>query len=203
MFYALAKMEDEFFADNLFTFAAIDPCTIDVTEGDRIYTEGLFHFKEYGIYAFGGPNWDQDLATICANFDQEICDYASGTAGGEPVSLNTNVHWAQNVVIQRFQEYNPDYTEVVEENTLIDLSKIKKVPVTIWSGLQDVTCSNAQARITAEEIGERVTYFRTVPWADHGYWGGPLSVGLYNELEERLINPEKKSYPLSSNSFLQ
>ena len=117
MFYALAKMEDEFFADNLFTFAAIDPCTIDVTEGNRIYTEGLFHFKEYGIYAFGGPNWDQDLATICANFDQEICDYASGCAGGEPVSLNTNVHWAQNVVIQRFQEYVPDYTDVVEEST--------------------------------------------------------------------------------------
>ena len=107
-------------------------------------------------------------------------------------------------MIQRFQEYNPDYTEVVEENTLIDLSKIKKVPVTIWSGLQDVTCSNAQAHITAQEIGERVTYFRTVPWADHGYWGGPLSTGIYYELEERLINPEKKSYPLSSsNSFLQ
>ena len=43
-----------------------------------------------------------------------------------------------------------------------------------------------------------MTYFRTVPWGDHYYWGGPLTAGLYKELEERLINPEKKSYPLSS-----
>lgn len=86
MFYALAK-EEEFFAENLFTFAAIDPCTIDMTEGDRLYTDGLFHFADYGIYAFGGPNWDDDLNTICDNFDQEICDYAAGCAGGEPVSL--------------------------------------------------------------------------------------------------------------------
>lgn len=85
---------------------------------------------------------------------------------------------------------------------LIDLGKITKVPVTIWSGLQDVTCSNKQARITEKEIGERVTYFRTVPWADHGYWGGPLAMSIYKELEERLINPEKKSYPLTTADLL-
>ena len=33
MFYALAKLEEEFFAENLFTFAALDPCTIQVDEG--------------------------------------------------------------------------------------------------------------------------------------------------------------------------
>lgn len=151
MFYALAKLEEEFFADNLFTFAAIDPCTIDVTEGNRIYKHGLFHFSEYGIYAFGGPNWDEDLNTICDNFDQEICDYAAGCAGGEPVSLQTNVHWAQNVVQQRFQEYSPEYMSGKHHHhtDLIDLSQIKKVPVTIWSGLLDNTCYNSQAKITA------------------------------------------------------
>ena len=79
---------------------------------------------------------------------------------------------------------------------LINLSKIKTVPVTIWSGLLDVTCYNSQAHITAEEIGERVTYFRTLPWADHGYWGGPLTPGVYKELETRLINPERRAFPL-------
>ena len=93
MFYGLATMEEDFFADNLFTFVAIDPCTIDVSEGDSLYTDGLFHFEDYGIYAFNGPNWDEDLKTICDNFSQEVCDYA-GWAGGEPVSTKTNVHWA-------------------------------------------------------------------------------------------------------------
>ena len=102
MFYALAKMEEEFFADNLFTFAALDPCTIQSDEGQRIYKEGLFHFKDYGIMAFNGPNWKKDRETICTNFDKEICDYADGYAGGEPIALNVNVHWAQNVVVNRF-----------------------------------------------------------------------------------------------------
>ena len=93
MFYGLATMEEEFFADNLFTFVAIDPCTIDVSEGDSIYEDGLFHFEDYGIYVFNGPNWDEDLVTICENFSQEVCEYA-GWAGGEPVSVKTNVHWA-------------------------------------------------------------------------------------------------------------
>jgi hypothetical protein len=93
MFYALAKVED-FLKDNLFTFAAIDPCTIDVNEGTRLYEEGLFQFDKYGISVFGGPNWDEDYKTICENFDKEICDYAASTSGGEPVSWKTNVHWA-------------------------------------------------------------------------------------------------------------
>ena len=81
------------------------------------------------------------------------------------------------------------------ESELIDLSNIKHVPVTLWSGLLDTVCANAQAHITVQEIGERVTYFRTVPWGDHGYWGGPLTTGLYHELEARLIDPELRAYP--------
>jgi len=34
MFYALSHIEDSFLADNLFTLAAFDPCTIAVKEGD-------------------------------------------------------------------------------------------------------------------------------------------------------------------------
>ena len=49
-----------------------------------------------------------------------------------------------------------------------------------------------------EQIGERVQSLRMVPWATHGYWGGPLSNSLYKELEERLINPEKKTKPYKS-----
>jgi len=94
MFYALAHLEESFFDENLFTFAALDPCTIQSNEGTAVYKDGLFHFADYGVYVFGGPNWDQDSKTICDNFDSDICDYANGYAGGEPVSLQTNLHWA-------------------------------------------------------------------------------------------------------------
>ena len=42
-----------------------------------------------------------------------------------------------------------------------------------------------------------------MPWATHMYWGGPLTAGLFKELVERLINPEKKSYPLPSRSIFE
>lgn len=105
-------------------------------------------------------------------------------------------------MLQRFQEYAPDYMTGQTHTKLIDLSQIKKVPVTIWSGMLDDTCYNSQAKITAQEIGERVTYFRNVPWADHGYWGGPLTNGLYKELEMRLIDPEMRPYPHSDKTFI-
>ena len=84
-----------------------------------------------------------------------------------------------------------------------DLSAIKKVPVSIWSGELDVTCSNWEARNTKELIGERVTHFRTVRGADHGFWGGKVvSDNLVKELSEQLINPENKSYSLNFDPLL-
>ena len=57
MFYALSKFEDDI-ADMMWTFAALDPCTIQLDEGqEAIYWNGLFKFKDYGIVAFNGPNW--------------------------------------------------------------------------------------------------------------------------------------------------
>ena len=96
MFYALAKLEEEFFAENLFTFAALDPCTIAINEGDHYYTDGLFHFEEYGIYSFGGPHWRKNLKTIYREFGDDIGDFYAGYGDGEPFSVQDYVHWAQN-----------------------------------------------------------------------------------------------------------
>ena len=93
MFYALATQQD-WMKDNLFTAALLDPCTISLTEGTHIYEDGLFHFEEYGVYVMGGPNRDQDIATICDNFDDEICQWFSDYSYGEPVSVQTQIHWA-------------------------------------------------------------------------------------------------------------
>ena len=74
---------------------------------------------------------------------------------------------------------------------LFDLKTINKVPITMWSGELDTTCSNWEARNTKETIGERVTNFRTVRGADHGFWGGKkVSDELFKELAALLINPD-------------
>ena len=49
MFYALAKKEKDFVAENLNKFAAIAPCTIDVNEGTKFYYDGLFKFPSLSI----------------------------------------------------------------------------------------------------------------------------------------------------------
>lgn len=105
------------------------------------------------------------------------------------------MHWAQNSLENRFQLYAPDYNAGKTKAELIDLTNITDVPVSLWSGLLDETCANAQARITVATIGERATLV-TVPWASHTWWGGgSLTNGLYKELEAHLIDPEIRPYP--------
>ena len=100
MFYGLSTDKTGFFSENLYTFAAIDPCTIQTNDNGKVdvYNDGLFHFRDYGIYVLGGPDWEENKKTICNNFNQDVCDYAESYAGGEPVTVRTNEHWAQNVV---------------------------------------------------------------------------------------------------------
>ena len=43
MFYALAEFQD-YLKDHMYTFAALDPCTIAINEGDHVYRDGLMHF---------------------------------------------------------------------------------------------------------------------------------------------------------------
>ena len=150
MFYALAKIEDELVEQNLNKFGALAPCTIDVNEGTQFYYDGLFNFPDEGIFAYGGPNWDSDLALICSKYDEEQCDYASNAGSGEPYSMKLEIHWAQNTVANRFQEYvdNDTYVTGETEGPLIDLTNIKKVEVGMWGGDMDTTCSFDQARTT-------------------------------------------------------
>lgn len=110
------------------------------------------------------------------------------------------MHWAQNSLENRFQEYAPEYNLGATQTDLIDLSKITHVPVSIWSGLNDDVCANAQAQITAAEIGERAVLMRTLPWGDHYYWGGwsALTEGIYKELVAHLTDPETRPYPHDS-----
>ena len=62
------------------------------------------------------------------------------------------MNWTQNTIQYRFQEYAPNYKQVETYTNPYDLSSIKKVPISIWSGEMDVTCSNYEARKKGHEI---------------------------------------------------
>ena len=50
-----------------------------------------------------GPNWDEDLQTICDNFDQETCDkYTAHIGMGQGV--DSELYWHMSGIVDRFQE---------------------------------------------------------------------------------------------------
>ena len=109
---------------------------------------------------------------MCDAFGKTACDALSGLSYLKNISFKTFFHQAQNTQQGRFQEYAPTYYNVFSKaeriTPLIDLSKIKKVPVGMYVGGQDVTCFPSTAQDIKNEIGAMVTDFVIYPDAGHG-----------------------------------
>ena len=66
MLYALAHLEEEFFADNLNQFVALAPCTLSGSSDRATYENSTFVYADYGIYAYktdwsdGGEAFNKD-----------------------------------------------------------------------------------------------------------------------------------------------
>lgn len=181
------------------------PCTLseDYVE-PSVYQDGVFKFWDDEIYNLGGPpNWWTTLDFICENYPENVCDYASGYGYAEPVAVKGEMYGGQQHLIHRFQEFAPNYAEGQIITPLIPLYSISRVPVTFWTSELDTTCSHKTAVEAAEEIGERIVEFTTVPNATHALWGRPLEDPIYGMLKESLINPEKKSFDLDELLFLK
>ena len=75
--------------------------------------------------------------------------------------MKLEIHWAQNTVANRFEDYidNDTFVAGQMESTIADLTKVKQVEVGMWGGDMDTVCSFDQARITKKEIGDKVTHF--------------------------------------------
>lgn len=61
MHYALAHDEEDFYADNLHKVIQLAPCFV-AEHPDwliPIYDYSVATFRENGIYAYNGPNWDE------------------------------------------------------------------------------------------------------------------------------------------------
>ena len=74
-FYALAKLDEAFFADNVHKFVALAPCTMTNTGGadESWYQEGLYKFPSLGVYSLFGPNWATEHVKICDELGQDVC----------------------------------------------------------------------------------------------------------------------------------
>ena len=198
MFYGLAHREEEFFADNLYKFVAMAPCTYVPEDGPESYFEdSLYEYPSFGVYDLYGPNWDDEFAQICDSQSYTACDYGA-CYDCQAMSVQSETHWWQNAYTQRFQEYAPNYNDGEREAELIDIASIDKVPIVLMSGTYDMTCPYATAQETAGIIGDAIEHFETFEYEDHGFFGQANDEGFMNLLISFLQIPaESQSQPLN------
>ena len=104
-------------------------------------------FKDYGIYAYNGPNWDRDLKTICDNFPAEYCYIYTSITGNQGQAVLSELYWNKNALADRFQEpiSDADWKAGKHTSDMVPISNIKKVPISMFVATADETCPHATA----------------------------------------------------------
>ena len=153
--------------------------------------ETLFQFWDNGIYSIAGPNWDDNKDTICDTsiFPDWLCDYMSWYDDVQPASVKSETYWYMNALADRFQEYDDDFTESDMEASLIDLSQIDRVPVDVFIGTDDDTCSEDQAEKYLPELGVTVDK-TTISGATHEYFSVDTPSDFVTKLAAKLVVPD-------------
>ena len=150
MFTALAD-RDLKIKESLHKFIALSPCVmLNVTGKDeKFFEEGLYRFEEKGIYAYKGPDWEDDLTKICEEFDSEVCLEFTNHSTKEhvlgveyqPTSMKNLRYWWQNGFMNRYQEYAPNYNEGKKLTRSIGIDDIGKgVSIAMFVPRNDEKC---------------------------------------------------------------
>ena len=92
------------------------------------------------------------------NTDPETDDLTleQGESGNES-PIKSVLHYAQNIVQDRFQEYTGDYNrwfnDENKQTSEFDLKSIKDIPVAIFAGLSDPLANTIDAKWIRDELG--------------------------------------------------
>ena len=145
MFYGLTQIEEVYYGIHLNNFVAIAPCIYMEPKTYDQYVTSYGVFRKLGINVLGGPNWANNVKHICANMSEYWCNQAKKRLekGEEPEPLK-NLEWSQQIAVtDRFQEYDPNFTDRKGEPPLISpgLWSIDKVPIHMIVGTKDTHCT--------------------------------------------------------------
>ena len=136
---------------SLHKFIALSPCVMTQEKehpDEAYYQNGLYKFKENGIYSIGGPNWENDLKKICSKFSQEVCDeWVAKTQLSESLSIRPQatstdnlIYWVNNGFQKRFQDFAPNYSEGVTRTALRNFYDVKGTRVSMFVPENDELC---------------------------------------------------------------
>ena len=147
MHYGLAHLEDTFYADNLYKVVQLAPCFVPHVPNWTIHfaNKTVMQFQSVGVYAINGPNWDTDLPVLCDAWPGEVCRYFTSITGKQGQATKSEQHWLMNGLTDRFQEFDDAWLDGEHETALVDVSNIKKVPMTFFVGTADEVCPHKAA----------------------------------------------------------
>ena len=74
IFYGLSYLEESFHQHNLIKAVTLAPCFV-ASWYTKIELSDFQSMPDWGVYAINGPNWAQDVETICDNVNIVICEY--------------------------------------------------------------------------------------------------------------------------------
>lgn len=95
MHYALAHDEHLWFRDNLKRAIHLAPCFVMTFPDTQLYYNNrIATFRDNGIYAINGPNWEADLQRICDVYGWFFCSlFKRFVASEEPYSVKAEQHF--------------------------------------------------------------------------------------------------------------
>ena len=101
------------------------------------------------------------------NTDPETDDLTleQGESGNES-PIKSVLHYAQNIVQDRFQEYTGDYNrwfnDENKQTSEFDLKSIKDIPVAIFAGLSDPLANTIDAKWIRDELGANCIKYQEI-----------------------------------------
>ena len=145
-----------------------DPSTLDLTkQPDYIYG----NLTGQGIWKSGGDNWADETATICANLDQDLCDWAAEMDSEIPQSIKLGDHWNQMTWNNSFQSYVDDWSDPDNiAGTEYNLGNLDLLSVSMYVGENDAPCPPSEAQKRVDIIPSMANYV-TLLGEDHGVFG--------------------------------
>jgi len=112
------------------------------------------------------------------------------------ISFKTLFHQAQNTQTGRFQEYSDTYWDIFGKSNrtteLIDLTNIKKVPVGLYVGENDATCTAETAKGIAKDIGDMIKDFVIYPGATHDSFATKTDKEFVDRIHKLLGNQSEQ-----------
>ena len=193
--FAGMALMPEWYDENVSVAAFWGPCTIPNQKYFKdLYTAENWNFLyENEIWATGGPDWDRAYKVIMESGPQYLKEQADYYGSLPATPMQAVASYAQASASQRFQKYDPDWFNYIEENgsypktELLDYGMVKKMQVGMYIGLFDDSCPMIYTFESIQQMGPgTVTHTMVAPWQGHVPWNMADSEWYTNDLAEFL-----------------